>query len=244
MPGGCILFCCLQFCSVPFCFGIVLLFSVKYSLGHLLLSCSFQLLLKSCQEYAFPSTYLAAVSKKCLFTYSNILINILCGIFRMMAAFSLCAGHIWALLISIIILYRISYPRFNVADEEERMRDKETIRKLEDKVHAQVVEMSTLKEQVAEMSTLKEQVAFMMRHMPEFTGLQVRDGCNGSFDQNSPHAHQRSSHASHDIECSNGVSVAVCSVSVMAVCSVSVSVQFVQFLLPLLSIFVLKSWNW
>ncbi|KAI8532295.1 hypothetical protein RHMOL_Rhmol11G0202600 [Rhododendron molle] len=94
------------------------------------------------------------------------------------------------------------------------MRDKETIRKLEDKVHAQVVEMSTLKEQVAEMSTLKEQVAemstlkeqvaFMMRHMPEFTGLQVRDGCNGSFDQDSPHAHQRSSHASHDIECSNG----------------------------------------
>ncbi|KAI8541952.1 hypothetical protein RHMOL_Rhmol08G0100700 [Rhododendron molle] len=209
MPGGCILFCCLQFCSVPFCFGIVLLFSVKYSLGHLLLSCSFQLLLKSCQEYAFPSTYLAAVSKKCL-----------------------------------SLTWISNSPRFNVADEEERMRDKETIRKLEDKVHAQVVEMSTLKEQVAEMSTLKEQVAFMMRHMPEFTGLQVRDGCNGSFDQNSPHAHQRSSHASHDIECSNGVSVAVCSVSVMAVCSVSVSVQFVQFLLPLLSIFVLKSWNW
>ncbi|XP_058185685.1 uncharacterized protein LOC131302910 [Rhododendron vialii] len=94
-------------------------------------------------------------------------------------------------------------PRFNVADEEERMRDKETIRKLKDKVHAQAVEMSTLKEQVAEMSTLKEQVAEMMRHMPEFTGLQVRDGCNGPFDQASPHA-QRSSHASHDIECSNG----------------------------------------
>ncbi|KAI8534954.1 hypothetical protein RHMOL_Rhmol10G0137100 [Rhododendron molle] len=32
----------------------------------------------------------------------------------------------------------------------------------------------------------------------------VRDGCNGPFDQASPHAHQRSSHASHDIKCSNG----------------------------------------
>ncbi|KAF7154779.1 hypothetical protein RHSIM_Rhsim01G0178700 [Rhododendron simsii] len=112
-------------------------------------------------------------------------------------------------------------PRFNVADEEERMRDKETICKLEDKVHEQAVELSTLKEQVAEMSTLKEQVAFMMRHMPEFTGLQVQDGCNGPFDQASPHAHQRSSHASHDIECSNGVLMSwnwsVCCWSVMAV---------------------------
>ncbi|KAF7147802.1 hypothetical protein RHSIM_Rhsim03G0023700 [Rhododendron simsii] len=70
-------------------------------------------------------------------------------------------------------------PRFNVADEEERMRDKETIRKLEDKVHAQAVEVSsTLKEQVAKMSTLKEQVAFMMRHMPEFTGLQLLYFCS------------------------------------------------------------------
>ncbi|KAE9448923.1 hypothetical protein C3L33_19179, partial [Rhododendron williamsianum] len=78
------------------------------------------------------------------------------------------------------------------------------IRKLEDKVHAQEVEMCNLKEQVAEMSTLKEQVAFMMRHMPEVTGLQVRDSCNGSLDQISPQAHQGSLHASHDIECSNG----------------------------------------
>ncbi|KAI8571526.1 hypothetical protein RHMOL_Rhmol01G0126600 [Rhododendron molle] len=117
-------------------------------------------------------------------------------------------------------------PRFIVADEEERMRDKETIHKLEDKVHAQAVEISTLKEQVAEMSTLKEQVAFMMRHMPELTGLQVRNGCNGPSDQASPHAHQRSSHASHDIECSNGVSAAV---NVMG--SNAITVQFLPLLL-------------
>ncbi|KAF7128066.1 hypothetical protein RHSIM_Rhsim11G0031600 [Rhododendron simsii] len=54
-------------------------------------------------------------------------------------------------------------PRFNVADEEERMRNKETIRKLEDKGQAQEVEINNL----------KEQVAFVMRYMPEITGLQV-----------------------------------------------------------------------
>ncbi|KAH7866369.1 hypothetical protein Vadar_019441 [Vaccinium darrowii] len=81
---------------------------------------------------------------------------------------------------------------FNVVDEEERMRDKETIRKLEETVQAQT----------REMSTLKEQVAFLMRLMPGFTGSQVRDGYDDPPDQASPQTHQRSSHASHDVECS------------------------------------------
>ncbi|KAF7126766.1 hypothetical protein RHSIM_Rhsim11G0033100 [Rhododendron simsii] len=51
------------------------------------------------------------------------------------------------------------FPRFNVADEEERMRDKQTIRELQDKVQSQA----------AEMSTLKEQMDIVMRH----AGLQV-----------------------------------------------------------------------
>ncbi|KAG5517033.1 hypothetical protein RHGRI_037698 [Rhododendron griersonianum] len=46
------------------------------------------------------------------------------------------------------------FPRFNVADEEERMRDKQTICELQDKVQSQA----------AEMSTLKEQMAIVMRH--------------------------------------------------------------------------------
>ncbi|KAH7843791.1 hypothetical protein Vadar_020772 [Vaccinium darrowii] len=81
---------------------------------------------------------------------------------------------------------------FNVVDEEERMRDKETIRKLEEMVQAQM----------REMSTLKEQVAFLMRLMPGFTGSQVRDGCDDPPDQASPQTRQRSSHTSHDVECS------------------------------------------
>ncbi|KAI8568682.1 hypothetical protein RHMOL_Rhmol02G0219300 [Rhododendron molle] len=51
------------------------------------------------------------------------------------------------------------FPRFNVADEEERMRDKQTICELQDKVQSQA----------AEMSTLKEQMAIVMRH----NGLQA-----------------------------------------------------------------------
>ncbi|KAF7146741.1 hypothetical protein RHSIM_Rhsim04G0054800 [Rhododendron simsii] len=81
------------------------------------------------------------------------------------------------------------FPRFNVADEEERMRDKQTIHELQGKVQSQA----------AELSTLKEQMAIVMRH----AGLQVRDSCNGSLDQISPQAHQGSSHASHDIEYSD-----------------------------------------
>ncbi|XP_058201098.1 uncharacterized protein LOC131315890 [Rhododendron vialii] len=81
------------------------------------------------------------------------------------------------------------FPQFNVADEEEKMRDKQTIRELQDKVQSQA----------AEMSTLKERMAIVMRH----AGLQVRDSCNGPLDQTSPQAHQGSSHASHDIEYSD-----------------------------------------
>ncbi|KAH7848696.1 hypothetical protein Vadar_006316 [Vaccinium darrowii] len=80
----------------------------------------------------------------------------------------------------------------NVADEEERMRDKEIIRKLEDKVQAQA----------GEMSTLKEQVAFLMRHLPGITGLQVRDGGNDPLDQVSLQTHHESSPTSHDLESS------------------------------------------
>ncbi|KAF7128126.1 hypothetical protein RHSIM_Rhsim11G0109300 [Rhododendron simsii] len=79
--------------------------------------------------------------------------------------------------------------RFNVADEEERMKDKQTIHELQGKVQSQA----------AELSTLKEQMAIVMRH----AGLQVRDSCNGSLDQISPQAHQGSLHASHDIEYSD-----------------------------------------
>ncbi|KAH7835012.1 hypothetical protein Vadar_022043 [Vaccinium darrowii] len=88
---------------------------------------------------------------------------------------------------------------FNVVDEQERMRDKETVSKLEETVQAQADEMQA---QAREMSTLKEQVALLMRLMPGVTGLQVRDGCNDPPDEASPRTHQRSSHASHDFECS------------------------------------------
>ncbi|KAI8551728.1 hypothetical protein RHMOL_Rhmol06G0209100 [Rhododendron molle] len=54
---------------------------------------------------------------------------------------------------------RNDFPRFNVADEEEKMRDKQTIRELQNKVQSQA----------AEMSNLKEQMAIVMRH----NGLQL-----------------------------------------------------------------------
>ncbi|KAI8553347.1 hypothetical protein RHMOL_Rhmol05G0008400 [Rhododendron molle] len=73
------------------------------------------------------------------------------------------------------------------------MRDKQTIRELQDKVQSQATEMSTLKEQVITFVSLIEICNL----------LHVRDSCNGSLDQISPQAHQGSSHASHDIEYSD-----------------------------------------